>query len=208
MRNNIVIELVTGIWLLGLSSMANSAVLTFDDLEILGGDSTQMDTYSDQGFIFSSRDYYTDLPTEMWSWKQDNINYNSSAALFGELDTIITLSAVDGSLFNLDSIDLTFLYKDPKIVVKPSTVTFNAYDSSDQLIAAEAITLIDHTWVTYVFSAEFDNAAYVEWDSLTYPWTIHQFDNVTISAVPIPAAVWLFGSGLLGLIGVSRRKKV
>ena len=27
------------------------------------------------------------------------------------------------------------------------------------------------------------------------------------SAVPIPAAVWLFGSGLLGLIGVARRKK-
>ena len=26
-------------------------------------------------------------------------------------------------------------------------------------------------------------------------------------AVPIPAAVWLFGSGLLGLIGVARRKK-
>ena len=27
------------------------------------------------------------------------------------------------------------------------------------------------------------------------------------SVVPIPAAVWLFGSGLLGLIGVARRKK-
>ena len=31
-------------------------------------------------------------------------------------------------------------------------------------------------------------------------------DNVSISAVPIPAAVWLFGSGLLGLIAVARRK--
>lgn len=28
----------------------------------------------------------------------------------------------------------------------------------------------------------------------------------TISTVPVPAAVWLFGSGLLGLIGVARRK--
>lgn len=27
------------------------------------------------------------------------------------------------------------------------------------------------------------------------------------SAIPIPAAVWLFGSGLLGLIGIARRKK-
>lgn len=29
-----------------------------------------------------------------------------------------------------------------------------------------------------------------------------------VEAVPVPAAVWLFGSGLLGLIGVARRKKV
>ena len=29
----------------------------------------------------------------------------------------------------------------------------------------------------------------------------------SVSAVPVPAAVWLFGSGLLGLVGVARRKK-
>lgn len=29
----------------------------------------------------------------------------------------------------------------------------------------------------------------------------------TISGVPVPAAVWLFGSGLLGLAGVARRRK-
>jgi len=36
-------------------------------------------------------------------------------------------------------------------------------------------------------------------------------DNISITAdvssVPVPAAVWLFGSGILGLIGVARRKK-
>lgn len=29
----------------------------------------------------------------------------------------------------------------------------------------------------------------------------------SMAAVPVPAAVWLFGSGLLGLIGIARRKK-
>ena len=29
----------------------------------------------------------------------------------------------------------------------------------------------------------------------------------SVSAVPVPAAVWLFGSGLIGLVGVARRKK-
>ena len=27
------------------------------------------------------------------------------------------------------------------------------------------------------------------------------------TAVPLPAAVWLFGSGLIGLIGMARRRK-
>lgn len=36
---------------------------------------------------------------------------------------------------------------------------------------------------------------------LTSAW----FGNTTV--IPVPAAVWLFGSGLLGLVGVARRKK-
>jgi len=32
-------------------------------------------------------------------------------------------------------------------------------------------------------------------------------DSLAVSTVPIPSAVWLFGAGLLGLIGVARRKK-
>jgi hypothetical protein len=32
-------------------------------------------------------------------------------------------------------------------------------------------------------------------------------DTLTESSVPIPAAVWLIGSGLIGLIGIARRKK-
>ncbi len=30
--------------------------------------------------------------------------------------------------------------------------------------------------------------------------------SMTVTAVPVPAAVWLFGSGLIGLIGIARRK--
>lgn len=30
----------------------------------------------------------------------------------------------------------------------------------------------------------------------------------TVSPIPVPAAVWLFGSGLLGLIGVARSKRI
>lgn len=51
-------------------------------------------------------------------------------------------------------------------------------------------------------------------------FTIEEFDvngNTTflgfgrlnaVQVVPVPAAIWLFGSGLIGLIGIARRKKV
>ncbi len=37
-----------------------------------------------------------------------------------------------------------------------------------------------------------------------YVWAVHSGD---VSAVPVPAAMWLFGSGLLGLVGVARRRR-
>ena len=41
--------------------------------------------------------------------------------------------------------------------------------------------------------------------STTLSYTLHL--EGTVSNIPLPPAVWLFGSGLLGLIGISRRKK-
>lgn len=47
--------------------------------------------------------------------------------------------------------------------------------------------------------------------TFTYTQTFQIFDPLNPppppSGVPVPAAVWLFGSGLLGLIGVARRKQ-
>ncbi|RLA03523.1 MAG: hypothetical protein DRQ45_02715 [Gammaproteobacteria bacterium] len=58
------------------------------------------------------------------------------------------------------------------------------------------------------------------WIYLSQTWVINaggNFENsfslyavsqeFTVDAVPVPAAVWLFGSGLLGLIGMARRKE-
>ena len=46
------------------------------------------------------------------------------------------------------------------------------------------------------------------WDDFTTNGDAYaNLSNVTaFSVVPVPAAVWLFGSGLLGLIGIARRK--
>lgn len=41
----------------------------------------------------------------------------------------------------------------------------------------------------------------------TVAYTLHLEGHVSASAIPLPAAAWLFGSGLTGLIGIARRKK-
>jgi len=57
---------------------------------------------------------------------------------------------------------------------------------------------------TLVSAGNFNGSNWIVYNETQYSevWDI----NITsVSAVPVPAAAWLFGSGLLGLIGVARR---
>lgn len=63
------------------------------------------------------------------------------------------------------------------------------------------------------YSALLNMTDYISIDITKLPnvWRLDKAGNLTyapVSAVPIPAAVWLFGSGLLGLAGIARRRKV
>lgn len=60
-------------------------------------------------------------------------------------------------------------------------------------------TLADFDFTSATFNSSF--LAFDDFDSMYGEWT-----TVSLTAVPVPAAVWLFGSGLLGLVGIARRK--
>ena len=73
---------------------------------------------------------------------------------------------------------------DDSIVWLSDSITFTA-------------TSVTQTIRLQAFTADLSGIAYIGIDGL-------QLVNTT---VPVPAAVWLFGSGLIGLIGIARRKK-
>jgi len=60
----------------------------------------------------------------------------------------------------------------------------------------EAVVLVDFAQGVTIFS-DYDFSSKV---SLNY--------NETVSPVPVPAAIWLFGSAMMGFVGLSRRKKL
>ena len=76
-------------------------------------------------------------------------------------------------------------------------------NATDPLLIVLKSDTIDYQW--YLFTG--NSGTNGTWDASAI------FDGKDLShisaytVVPVPAAVWLFGSGLLGLVGVARRKR-
>lgn len=72
-------------------------------------------------------------------------------------------------------------------------------------------------WLTVTISGLADGEHYITGTDITATencgswnagcWPTGDTLTVNLGVVPVPAAVWLFGSGLLGLIGIARTKK-
>jgi len=64
-------------------------------------------------------------------------------------------------------------------------------------------TPIDYTFTNLLATDTQTVLSFNNRNDLSYNY----LDNISVSAVPVPAAIWLFGTGLLGLTGFSRKRK-
>lgn len=78
---------------------------------------------------------------------------------------------------------------------------FSNVQSSDYWSATQNATNTSAAWLLN-FDGGYQNHNLSKSNSRS-GWAVYSGD---VSAVPVPAAAWLFGSGLLGLVGVARRK--
>lgn len=76
--------------------------------------------------------------------------------------------------------------------------------------SADVGTSIDFWHIAYDLQAAYDLGVDRNLAILMGSWTLGTDGMLTyapVNAVPVPAAAWLFASGLLGLVGVARRKQ-
>ena len=58
--------------------------------------------------------------------------------------------------------------------------------------------------LVFWMSSGYQNTTLSNYNNWVAAWAVHSGD---VAAVPVPAAVWLFGSGVLGFVGVGTRRR-
>jgi hypothetical protein len=201
---------------LALTASANSlaGLVTNGDFETFGGTSWGVETGGGASFSFPTTggnpDGYLRMDNTSAAWGGVAISTDDTAGT-----PLATVSAATGvTLTAGSSYDFLWDMKAFSGAGGGSGIKIESWNDAgflsttgDQVFAATS------GWSSYSYNYLIDAGATrliivllgVNADS------VMGYDNVCIescvSAVPVPAAVWLFGSGLLGLVGVARKKK-
>jgi hypothetical protein len=115
-----------------------------------------------------------------------------------------TAAAIEPSSTSLTLVDLNGIVE-ISATPAPYTATFGTDTAALGDTGEFELALWDGSAFSFVsnYNAIVPGNAYtIEFGSVT-----GEIFGVDLAPVPVPAAVWLFGSGLIGLVGIARRKK-
>ncbi len=187
---------------------------------MVNGDFTAGNTGFTSGYTYVSGDYTN--PGQYGVVANPATTFTNGYASYGDHTTgVRSMLFVDGTGSNVS-------FWSENIGVTPGTdYTFSAWGATASSMNTPILqffvngsqigsnfTLSPSTGVWQQFTASFNSGAATSIslsavDANTTPSSAGNdftVDDISVSAVPIPVAAWLFASGLLGLIGVARRK--
>jgi hypothetical protein len=126
--------------------------------------------------------------------------YSGTSSLFGlnSLSDVQTLSSIDSLAASAAADNLLILSLDSKMLAEISPFTGQVLSSFDLAsVTAQAIegVTFDHLGNIYLVA---------ENNGTSYPNS--RLFVLTPTAVPVPGAVWLFGSALIGFVKIGRKK--
>lgn len=178
------------LFLLICSSAANSAVIDFEQFG-REEDGVLFRGYTEKGFFLED----TVGSSGLVIVGTESDYFAGSASLAGNtINGVLTLTQVNGSPFDLISIDLAEVFGG-----NPS-VTFTADNGAKQTFTLDGI---DNQFETVLFDERFSGISMVSWVQAS-PY--HQVDNIVVRSVPLPSAGALGWMLVLATSGLKYRR--
>ena len=179
---------------------AQTVTVTFEDLAQPGSGYTSVGpSYTSQGYVFTDSGPGGFLAAQTGN----SISYAGSTGLSGAPGGVRTLRRSDGGAFTLSSLDLSlFARSDPNL-----SVTYTG-TKTDQSTVMQTVVVDAFGFETYPLNG-FSGLTQVTFGSAAS--ARYQFDNVVLSAAPVPEASTTVSLGLLlglgGLVIAAKRRK-
>lgn len=191
------------------SASVNAALIDFEGIASPGSYENNIshlyinnfDIYQSHGHVISSTYVNADEPNNYNSHNTDNGTdwlFNDRPVPTSPAEPMY-LSQIGGGSFSIQSMDFAASGTTPSLVTLEGTYFAGG-------------TITESIWFTPYFDTYTFSAAWSGLSEISFIGQESQmYDNFVLNepvvVVPVPAAIWLFGSGLIGLIGFSRNRK-
>jgi hypothetical protein len=172
---------------------ANAGTVTIDFEDVTPPEFGGSDPFKTNGFLITPKANGYDIFDETFT--------DGQALGFGPFTNAgFTIETVGGQVLSLSSFDIGFAFGD----IKPFVI--EGYQSGGIVISQNFDSVGGTFFDTVIMGPGWENLDSISFTMTALDPTPVVFDNIVVSAVPVPAAVWLFGSALAGL-GWLRRKQ-